>query len=80
MAPASSSYVPLKSTIESPSNCQTRVPTRKAVQRGIRDLDALSHQQPANLGKTQAVTKPPLDRGALIEAPRPPVTARTPAR
>ena len=49
------------------------------MQRGIRNLDALPHEQLANLGEPQAVAEPALDRRALLDTPRPAVAARPPA-
>ena len=50
------------------------------MQRGIRDLDALPHEQLANLGEAKAVTEPALNQRALLDASRPPVAARSPTR
>jgi len=52
---------------------------RETVQRGIRNLDPLPHQQLADLGETEAVPEPPLDRRALLDTARPSVAARAPA-
>jgi hypothetical protein len=51
---------------------------REAVQRGIRNRDPLPNEEFANLGEAEAVAEPPLDRGPLLETPRPAVAARAP--
>jgi hypothetical protein len=52
---------------------------RKAVERGIRDLDALPDEQLPNLGEPDTVTEPALDRGPLLETTGPAVASRSPA-
>jgi len=52
---------------------------REAVQRGIRDLDTLVDEQLANVGESDAVAESALDRGPLVDAPRPPTATRSPA-
>ena len=47
--------------------CLRVLEDREAVQRGIRDLDAVADQELPNLGAPEAVTEPPLDRGPLLE-------------
>jgi hypothetical protein len=41
------------------------------MKRRIRDLDTVADQQLANLGEADAVTEPALDRGPLLDTPRP---------
>jgi hypothetical protein len=45
------------------------------MERGIRDVDALADEEFANLGEAQAVAEPALDDSALLDTPRPAVTA-----
>ena len=62
----------------SPS-CHTAARGPRSGVASIRDRDALPHQQLANLGETEAVAEPALDRRALLDTPRPAIAARPPA-
>jgi hypothetical protein len=53
---------------------------REAVQRRIRNVDALPDQQLANLRETQSVTEPALDRGAMLAADVPAIATRPTTR
>jgi hypothetical protein len=50
------------------------------MQHGVGDLEPLVPEQLAHLGEAQAVAQSALDRGALLETPRPPVAPWSPAR
>jgi hypothetical protein len=47
------------------------------MERRIRDLDTLAHEQLPNLRQAQTVPEPPLDGGAMVRAEAPSVAART---
>ena len=64
--------------IRTPLVQKLQLEDREAVQRRIRDRDALPHEQLANLGRAEAITQPALDQRALLDTSRPPVAARSP--
>jgi hypothetical protein len=62
------------------ASCRIAVEDREAVKRGISDQHALTDQQFSNLRESYAVVEPARDRGALLDAPHPPIATRPSAR